>query len=192
MLSRARATHFFLAVASLLLGGPLAAQDQVQLPPEFCRYFINRTGDCVQCSLSHCGVWHNNPNAGLLLFKSSYGRAELGGSGPGRVEAYAERRGIPIYNVTGAPVWPFMDWASKTGRMAAIGCFRAHFQTLLWRSPDPADPKPWKVLNNWTADGPRYEFTDAEFRRHHLASGQWVVILKGPSPPMQPLYVKWW
>lgn len=173
--------------------GICCAQDQLTLPGEVSKWFVNTDGSCVQCSISNCGWWQNVPQAATLLFASDFGPRVRGGSGPSRVEAYADRRGIPCYNVTGANTWDWMRWASKTGRLAAIGCFGAHFQTLLYWSDDPNDPKPVKVRNNWhgTTDT-YYQWTEAEFRRHHLASGQWVVILKTPPPPMPPLYVKWW
>jgi hypothetical protein len=180
-------------LTSLAAAATAAAQDQLTLPGEVSTWFVNRDGSCVQCSISNCGVWQNVPQASTLLFDSDYGRQVHGGSGPSRVEAYGDARGIPCYNVTGSNTWQWMKWAAKSGRIAAIGCFRAHFQTLLWFNPDPADSKPWKVRNNWggTTDE-HYEFSEEEFKRHHLASGQWVVILNTPPPPMPPLYVQWW
>jgi hypothetical protein len=77
--------------------------------------------------------------------------------------------------------------------MAAIGCFGSHFQTFLYYDPTPGVAKPYFVRNNWHGTTHTYyEWTESEFRRHHLASGQWVVVLKSPSPPMLPIYVKWW
>jgi len=171
----------------------LLAQDQLDLPGDVCTWFVNQDGSCVQCSISMCGVWQNCPQASTLLFDSPYGTKVRGGSGPSRVETYSDRRAIPCYNVTGSNTWDWMKWAALTGRMSAIGCFGSHFQTLLWFNPDPADPKPWKVRNNWhgTTDKTA-EYTEAQFRKHHLASGQWVVILKTPPPPPPPRYVKWW
>lgn len=172
---------------------PLLAQDQLDLPGDVCTWFVNQDGSCVQCSISMCGVWQNCPQASTLLFDSPYGTKVRGGSGPSRVEAYSDRRSIPCYNVTGSNTWDWMKWAALTGRMSAIGCFGSHVQTLLWFNPDPADPKPWKVRNNWhgTTDKTA-EYTEAQFRKHHLASGQWVVILKTPPPPPPPRYVTWW
>jgi hypothetical protein len=180
--------------ALLFLTSPARGQDQVQLPGEVSQWFVNQDGSCVQCSISNCGVWQNVPQASTLLFDSPYGPKVRGGSGPSRVEAYADRRGIPCYNVTGSKTWEWMQWASKTGRMAAIGCFRAHFQTQLYQNTaDASDAKPYKVRNNWHGTTKtHYSWTEAEFRKHHLASGQWVVILKGPSPPPPPVYAAWW
>lgn len=182
-----------LAVMLALLAGSLVAQDQVQLPGEVSQWFVNQDGSCVQCSISNCGVWQNVPQASTLLFDTEYGGRVRGGSGPSRVEGYADRRSIPCYNVTGSNTWDWMRWGAKTGRMAAIGCFGSHFQTELYFDPTPGAAKPWKVRNNWHGTTRTYyEWTEAEFRRHHLASGQWVVILKTPSPPMLPVYVEWW
>lgn len=176
-----------------VLGGAARGQDQLDLPGEVSTWFVNEDGSCVQCALSNCGVWQNCPQASTLLFDSPYGSRVRGGSGPSRVETYADRRGIPLYNVTGSKTWDSMKWAAKTGRMCAIGCFRGHFQTLLWFNPDPADPRPWKVRNNWKSTTAEVaEYTESEFRKHHLASGQWVVILKTPPPPPPAVYLKWW
>lgn len=178
----------------LLCSNSLVAQDQLSLPGDVCVWFVNTDGSCVQCSISMCGVWQNVPEASTLLYDTIYGGKVHGGSGPGRVEAYAEKRGIPCYNVTGENTWDWMKWAANTGRIAAIGCFASHFQTELWYNTDPKDPKPWKVRNNWynTTDK-YYEWTNQEFRKNHLASGQWVVILKTPSPPVStPIYIEWW
>jgi hypothetical protein len=169
------------------------SQDQLQFPGEVSQWFVNRDGSCVQCSLSNCGVWQNVPQASTLLFDTEYGSKVRGGSGPSRVEAYANRRHIPIWNVTGKNTFDWMRWASKTGRMSAIGCFGSHFQTCLYFDPRAGVEKPWKVRNNWFGTtGTYYEWTEAEFKKNHLASGQWVVILKTPSPPMLPVYGEWW
>src|SRR5262245_43594016 len=105
----------------ILLAAPLMAQDQLQLPGEVSQWFLNRDGSCVQCSISNCGVWCNVPQASTLLFESEYGPRVRGGSGPSRVEAYAERRKIPLWNITGKHTWDWMQWAARTGRMSAIG-----------------------------------------------------------------------
>lgn len=186
----------FLGAMILALIWPAAtvhAQDQTELPGDVCEWFLNRDGSCVQCSISMCGVWQNCPQASTLLFDSDYGPKVRGGSYPSRVEAYSNRRGIPIYNVTGNETYEWMKWGAKTGRMSAIGFFSAHFQTLLWYNPDPADAKPWKVRNNWQGTLDKVnEYSESEFKRLHRASGEWVVILKTPSPPAKPIYVKWW
>jgi hypothetical protein len=177
----------------LVLAAPLvaAAQDQLQLDPEVRYWYRNPDGSCVQCSIGMCGIWQNEPKASTLLWSTEYGPAVRGGSGPSRVEGYADRRNMPIYNVTGDGTYDWMKWAARTGRMTAIGCFSSHFQTLFWFNPDPSDPKPWKVCNNNSAKRID-EYTDSEFKRHHRNSGYWVVILKAPPPPHYPEYVAWW
>lgn len=184
MLKRAWFTILFLATAA-------SAQDQLDLPAEARNCFRNPDGSCVQCSLGMCGVWQNTPQATTLLWDTSFGPRVRGGSWPDRVERYCDARKIPAYNVTGANTWEWMQWAAKTGRMAAVGCFSAHFQTLVWFDPTPDVPRPWKVCNN-NSPSRIDEYTEAEFRRHHLASGQWVVILKTPPPPALPRYERWW
>lgn len=175
-----------------VIGGAASAQDQMNFPPDVRGWFWNPDGSCVQCSIGMCGVWQNCPQASTLLWSTSeYGPAVRGGSYPSRVEAYSDRRKIPVYNITGDSTYDWMRWASETGRMSAIGCFSVHFQTLVWYDPTPGEPRPWRVCdNNSTSKIDRY--TEQEFRRHHEASGKWVVILKTPSPPATPVYVEWW
>jgi hypothetical protein len=128
-----------------------------------------------------------------LLFDTEYGPAERGGSGPDRVARYCRQRGIEIYNITGRSfeqTKPWIDYAARTGRFAAVGCFSRHFQTL-WGRDFERDL--YYVQNNWdgTFDRP-YEYTAAEFRRRHEESGAWVVIPVGPPMAVQPVYRKWW
>lgn len=181
---------FSAALLALLLAGPLLAQgDQARdFPPDVRAWFRNPDGSCVQCSIGMCGVWQNVPAATTLLWDTEYGARVRGGSYPSRVEKYADARGIPIYNVTGRDTWDWMKWASKTGRMSAIGAGTAHFQTLCWYDPDA---QRWYVCNN---NSPTRidEYTQKGFERLHLSSGQWVVILKAPPPPVLPQYVEWW
>ena len=190
--------RLLLTFALLLLSAPLGAQDQVtDFPPDVAAWFLNRDGSCVQCSISMCGVWQNVPAASTLLWDTEYGPRVRGGSYPSRVESYCDARKIPVYNVTGEATIDWIKWASKTGRMSAIGCYSNHFQTCLYYNPDPNDLKPWKVKNNWGVSGgdnirSYNAFTDAQFRKNHLASGRWVVILKAPPPPPLPRYVAWW
>ncbi len=160
----------------------------VDFPEEVRVWFRNPDGSCVQCSIGMVGVWQNCPQATTLLWNTDYGSAVRGGSGPSRVEAYADKRKIPIYNVTGESTWEWMKWAARNGRMVAIGCFSSHFQTLCWHNPET---NTWFVCNN---NSPKKidEYTWAEFKSHHLRSGQWVVLLKTPPPPPLPQYVKWW
>jgi hypothetical protein len=138
------------------------------------------------------GMWINRPEWTYLLWDTEYGKAERGGSWPGRVADYARRRGMHIYNVTGdsfADTRPWMLWAAKTGRFCAIGAGRAHFQTLYGYVP--GDPKPWRVCNNnstWKVDA----YTEDEFRRLHMASGPWVVVPDEPAPAPPPRVVPWW
>jgi hypothetical protein len=81
-----------------------------------------------------------------------------------------------------------MHWAVGTGRGAAIGFGTAHFQTLMGHDPVSGT---WYVCDN---NSPHRidTYTDAQFRRLHLASGQWVVILDAPPHPLRPQYVPWW
>jgi len=169
----------------------------VDLPKGIRAKYRNPDGSCVQCSIGMCGVDQNDIIAAMLLWDydangdgkiSVDERAVRGGSGPSRVAAYCRARGIRVYNITGSNTWDWMKWACKTGRGAAIGAGGRHFQTLFGYNPDTGK---WWVCNNnstYRID----EYTEAEFRRLHLASGQWVVILDRPPHPARAQYVKWW
>lgn len=160
----------------------------VDLPREIRQWFRNPDGSCVQCSIGMCGVDQNVPAAATLLWDTEYGPRERGGSYPSRVAAYSQRRGIRIYNITGESTFDWMKWAAETGRGAAIGAGRAHFQTLMGYDPRTGT---WYVCNN---NSPHRidAYDEATFRRLHLASGQWVVILDYPPHPERPQYVQWW
>lgn len=160
----------------------------VDLPPDVRAWFRNPDGSCVQCSIGMCGVDQNVPEAATLLWRTDYGPAERGGSGPDRVARYARSRGMRIYNVTGRETLDWMKWACATGRGAAIGAGRAHFQTLMGHDPRT---NTWYVCNN-NSTGRIDVYDDAAFRRLHLASGQWIVILDYPPHPARPKYVQWW
>lgn len=150
-------------------------------------FFRNPDGSCVQCSIGMCG-WHcNMPEATTLLWDTSYGPRVRGGSSPSRVAGYCNSRHIQAYNVTGSNTWDWMKWACKTGRFAAIGAGGNHFQTLY--GFDPGKNRYYVANNNSTHKIDEYD--EAGFRRLHLASGQWVVVLKH-SAPERPKYVDWW
>jgi hypothetical protein len=178
-------------IAALSCAAPVFAADIMELPTEVRTWFRNPDGSCVQCSIGMTGVWNNVPAATTLLWDTEYGKAVRGGSWPGRVRDYCEQRGIRAYNVTGesfADTAPWMEWAARTGRFAAIGAGRAHFQTEYGR--DSAQGK-WFVCNNNSTQRID-EYTESEFRRLHESSGAWVVILAGPPCPAPPRYVRWW
>ncbi len=189
-----------LCIYTYLLGAvvamPLQAADPeppdarlaVDLPAQQRAWFRNPDGSCVQCSIGMCGMDQNIPAAATLLWDTEYGPRERGGSGPSRVAAYCQRRQIKVYNVTGRNTWDWMQWAMSTGRGAAIGAGSYHFQTLMGYEPRT---QTWYVCDN---NSPNVidTYSDAEFRRLHLASGQWVVILDYPPHPARPQYVRWW
>lgn len=163
----------------------------MDLPVKTLSYYYNTDGSCVQCSNGMIGAYHGQENPATLLWDTEYGRAQRGGSSPSRVASYCRARGIPIYNVTGNSVddtLPWMEWACKTGRFAAIGAFRMHFQTLYGRD---YERDRWYVQNNW-GKWQTDEYSPAQFRSIHAASGPWVVIPKGPPPAPRPFYEKWW
>ena len=160
----------------------------VDLPRDIRTWFRNPDGSCVQCSIGMCGVDQNVPEAATLLWDTEYGPRERGGSGPSRVSAYCHRRGIRAFNITGSNTWDWMKWAAETGRGAAIGAGTAHFQTLMGYEPETGT---WYVCNNNSPT--RIDtYDEASFRRLHLASGQWVVVLDYPPHPERPQYYQWW
>ncbi len=165
----------------------------MSLPPEAQHWFRNPDGSCVQCSGGMVGAQRGDYAQATLLFDTEYGPAERGGSGPDRVARYCRQRGIEVYNVTGRSfedTQPWLDYAARTGRFAAVGCFSRHFQTLYGRD---FERDLYYVQNNWdgTFDRP-YVYSAAEFKRHHEASGPWVVIPVGPPMAIKPMYRKWW
>ncbi len=171
-------------------GLALAAEpaNTMQLGAPTRAWYRNPDGSCVQCSIGMCGVHANDINAASLLWDTPYGPAERGGSWPSRVAAYAKRRELELYNVTG---WPttreWMLWSCRTGRFAAIGAGGSHFQTLY--GYDPAS-QTWFVCNNNSTH--RIDtYTDAAFQRLHLASGPWIVVLKKSSSE-NPQLLQWW
>jgi hypothetical protein len=83
--------------------------------------------------------------------------------------------------------WPWLEWAARTGRFAAIGAGEAHFQTLYGYDPGSRE---WLVCNNNSTD--RIDrYSEGAFRDLHQRSGPWVVILERPSSPAPELR-RWW
>ena len=192
----ARLLAFVAAVASLLGSSYATAEDQppesvpyqLSLIPDVRGWYRNPDGSCVQCSIGMAAISANCPQAYTLLWDTKYGPKVRGGSGPGRVEAYAEQRSIPIYNVTGSSTFEWMKWAARTRRFAAIGAGRSHFQTLYgW---NPASDT-WYVCNN-NSTGQIDAYSSEDFKRLHLASGQWVVVIDMPPSAAIPAYLQWW
>jgi hypothetical protein len=164
-------------------------------PAELRAFYRNPDGSCVQCSIGMCGLnlvgssYHSSGawSAATLLWDTEYGGKVRGGSNPSRVEAYSARRGIPIYNVTGEGTFDWMKWAAKTGRFAAIGAGGMHFQTLYGYNPKTDT---WYVCNN-NSTSKVDEYSWEEFKRLHLASGRWIVVLDLPPAPAVPQYIPW-
>jgi len=186
-------------LALLLCGVPGHAQETAELrwddpelalhvPQEILQKFRNPDGSCVQCSNSMTGTDQNIGSFAYLLFKSDFGPSVRGGSNPSRVAAYAKERGVKIYNVTGEPTWEWMKWACANGRGCAIGAGESHFQTLVGYNPTK---KCYYVVNN-NGDQRIQRYDEQAFRRLHLASGPWCVILDYPPAPAPPEIVEWW
>lgn len=160
----------------------------LHVPQEVLQKFRNPDGSCVQCSNGMIGTDQNVPAFAWLLWDSEYGRAVRGGSSPSRVAAYARDRNVKIWNITGRDTFEWMAWACASGRGAAIGAGRSHFQTLVGHNPETGD---WYVVNN-NGDQRIQKYSDDAFRRLHLASGPWCVILDYPPAPAPPELREWW
>jgi len=173
------------ALALATLAGTFVPMD---LPAPIRQEYFNDDGSCVQCSVGMCGRTQGVPAAASLLEDSRFGPAERGGSGPNRVARYCAERNIRVYNITGQPTFDWMKWAMRTGRPAAIGAARGHFQTLVDYNPDTGI---WSVCDNQTPSEID-TYTEREFRSLHLASGRWCVILDYPPHPPEPQYIEWW
>ncbi len=160
----------------------------VDLPKDIRHWYRNPNGSCVQCSLGMMGVDQNVPAAATLLWDTEYGSRVRGGSGPSRVARYCRERNSRVYNITGRETWDWMKWATRTGRGAAIGAGTNHFQTLFGYDEENGV---WYVCNNNTPH--RIDsYSESGFRRLHLASGQWIVILDYPAHASRPRYYHWW
>lgn len=160
----------------------------LNVPQDQLQRYRNPDGSCVQCSNGMCGMDMNVPQFASLLWNSEYGSAVRGGSNPSRVANYAKARGVRIYNITGQSTWEWMKWAARNGRPCAIGAGGNHFQTLKGYDPER---KVWLVVNN-NGDQHIQEYDEQAFRRLHLASGQWCVILDYPPAPATPVIKEWW
>lgn len=160
----------------------------MDLPLKLRQACHNPDGSCVQCSISMCGYDQNVPAASMLLWDTDYGKAERGGSEPGRVGRYMQARGMRGYNVTGSNTYDWMRWACATGRGAAVGCSSSHFQTLA--GYDPAGQR-WAIIDNNGNHATKW-YSDQQFRQLHEASGRWCVILDYPPHPARPVYREWW
>lgn len=162
----------------------------MELPAEIRAWYRNPDGSCVQCSIGMCGADQNCRAAASLLWDSSFGPKVRGGSNPQRVAAYCNdpKRAIEAWNITGDETFAWMAWACRNGRGAAIGAGTRHFQTLYGHNPERGL---WAVCNNNSTHKIDI-YNDAAFRRLHLASGRWCVVLDYPPHPRTPRYVAWW
>lgn len=175
---------------------PQLYQSSMQLSSEAICWYYNTDGSCVQCSFGMCGVHCKDLNAASILFDTPYGKAERGGGWPSRTASYCDKRGIKAWNVTGWPTtreWAI--WCTQTGRFAAIGYFGSHFQTLYAYDPKHetnGKSTPWGIMNNWSRSNAKIDwYSEDDFKRQHLNSGPWIVVLERPCSD-NPQIVKWW
>jgi hypothetical protein len=180
-----------MALEAFASGGVAYFDPDDVVPQDQRTRFRNPDGSCVQCSIGIAGVHHNCHKSEMLLWNSEYGPPVRGGSTPARVRAYAEARGIPMYNVTGSQTMDWIEWALSTGRHAALTFKARHMCTAVGMSHDRQTF--YVVDNNSPQRVDRY--SRAEFLRlHKIHGGGWVVILKGPAPApwVGPEYREWW
>lgn len=143
-------------------------------------------GDCVQCAIGKVGIRNNNLTMATLPWDSPFGSKIRGASGPDRVAEYCRARQIKIHNVTGRSIndtYPWLKYAADTGRGAAFGFGKNHFQKMMGYD---GSKKPWLVCDNntpWRVD----HYTEKEFIAKHAACCFWVVVPDGPAPP-PPVY----
>jgi len=176
-----------------LVGHAANATDEINFLPEDQRVrFRNTDGSCVQCSIGMSGAWMNIEPAELLLWRSEYGKAIRGGSGPSDVRKYLDARNIQAYSVVGNTM-PWVEWALKTGRSAAVLYGAYHFVTAVGISEDG---QRIAICDNNSPARIQWMTTE-RFRKYHLAwsrkSTGWVVILKYTPPPERRVkYLEWW
>jgi hypothetical protein len=191
-----------LLLLMLFVALPVLAQDVTPLPPlrsmmqlpiTSQKWCLNISGDCVQDSNTMVGLHVGDAAQMTLLWDTEYGQHERGGADPSRVARYCRERQIEIYNVTGRrfeDTAPWIDFAARTHRFAAVGCFGSHFQTLWGRD---FEHDLFFVQNNWSGTfGKPYVYSRAQFKAHHEDSGPWVVIPRRPPPAPYPIYFRWW
>ena len=168
-----------------------AAWDPVNVVPTGQRErFRNPDGSCVQCSIGMMGVDLNNASAEMLLWDSEHGPAVRGGSWPERTREYCAQRNIDAWHIEGDTL-PWIEWALRTGRSAAVTLTPAHMQ---WVCGMSADGQTFFVVDN---NSPQRvdSWTRARFiEQHRIHGGGWAVILKGPArvPWVAPSFVPWW
>lgn len=142
----------------------------------------DREGDCVFVSCGMVGVKDNNLRFATLPWATPWGPANRGAAGPSEVARACAERDIAIYNVTGGSIndtYPWAVYAAESGRGAAIGFGKRHFQTLQGFDADTGE---WLICDNNSPE--RVDrYSDSAFRQLHAASGFWIVVLDGPAPP---------
>lgn len=161
------------------------------IPAELRQTYRNYDGSCVQCALGIVGQYHDNPNMAMLLWTSEFGPAERGGSDPGRVHEYCQRRGIPVYNVSGRSSFPWVEWALKNGRNCGVTWGSNHMITAVGISPDGQQIA---VVDN-NSPGQVDIYSRQQFIANHTSyRGGWCVIPAGPVPTPwdAPGYHPWW
>jgi len=173
-----------------LLGDVYAWDVNNIVPVDQRQRFRNPDGSCVQCSIGMMGVDLNVPAAEMLLWNSEFGPAVRGGSWPERTKKYCEERNIPAWHIEGDTM-PWIEWALRNERSAAVTLTPSHMQWVTGMSPDGrtfyvVDNNSPQRVDSWT----RERF----IQQHRIHGGGWAVILKTPArvPWIAPNYVPWW
>jgi len=155
--------------------------------------YRNEDGSCVYCAIALMGAHQggaNGDNMAHMLHASKYGPACRGGSWPERVNQDLRARGIEAWNIEGDTL-PWIEWALRNGRWAAVTLTSHHMQTVVGMSDDRQ--RFYVVDNNSTHkidEWPRDRFVAA----HTIHGGGWCVVPKGPAPLpwVPPKLTSWW
>ena len=136
-------------------------------------------------SVAAAGINQNDVNAWTLPWNTDYGTACRGGSTPSRIEADIKRRGMKATSTTGSGTYAAMRAAIRENKWVAIGCGRAHFQTLVGYDDQGTETTSDDMWYVWNCNEFNVvtKYTDAELRRQHELSGRWCVVLDGPDRP---------
>ena len=172
-----------------LMAAALPAQDAGRayiMPPEIFANYKNRRGpkgegSCVWASNAMAGAHACVPAVESLLRDPNFGD----GAWPERVEREFRSRGIKAWNVEGSETMPWIEWALKTGRYAAVTYGDAHMICAVGMSPDG---RQFFVVDNNYPTEVRAVSRETFIREHRGHAGGWCVILdtQGPPPWIRP------
>ncbi len=186
------------ALLWLLPAFAAASSLAVNLPESVRVRYHNTDGSCAHCSIGLIGADQNVPAAAWLLWDSEYGRAVRGAGWPTQVRTYCRARGIDPWIVEGTSreTMPWIEWALRTGRGAAVTWNPGHMIAAVGISPRGQWIAVWD--NNqprairWVS---RQTFLAKHGAQRHggMYYQAWAVILDAPpAPGVDPIFFRWW